>query len=133
MDLWTMSQLKLLFFFKDVLFGRLKWRAHHHIPALAVAVTDNINEDVVALQQLPGHIPHVDLPTSLTTKIRGIFDKFGIYHWDDFINKSKCFDYGDFVNAREILDNIGANVGIVPTLMDNIPIRDYSDSNKFWT
>ena len=35
--------------------------------------------------------------------------------------------------AREIEDNTGANVGIVPTLMDNIPMIDYGDSNKVWT
>ncbi len=134
MDLWNMSWLKILFFISDVLFNRLKWRARHHTPALAVAVTDNINEVVVTLDQLPGPIPPIDLPTSLsTTKICGIFDSFGIYHWDDFIDKSKCFDYGDFVTEREIEDNIGEDVGIVPTLMDNIPKRDYSDNNKIWT
>jgi hypothetical protein len=34
----------------DVLCGRLKWRARHHTPALVVAVTDSINEGVVALK-----------------------------------------------------------------------------------
>ena len=101
--------------------------------ALAVAVTDSINEAVVAIEQLQRPIPPIDLLTSLTTEICGIFDNFGIYHWDDFIDESKCFDYGDFVTAREIEDNIGADVGIVPTLMDTIPMRDYSDNNKIWT
>jgi len=36
-----------------------------------------------------------------------------------------------FLHEKE--DNIGLNVGIVPTLMDNIPIRDYGDSNNIWT
>jgi hypothetical protein len=35
--------------------------------------------------------------------------------------------------AREIKDNISVDVGIVPTLMDNIDMRDYGDSNKIWT
>ncbi len=100
---------------------------------MAVAVTDNINEDVVALEQLPEPIPPIDPPTSLTTEICRIFDNVCIYHWDDIMDKSKCFDYGDFCTAREIEDNIGADDGIVPTLMDNIPMRDYSDINKFWT
>ena len=30
-------------------------------------------------------------------------------------------------------DNIGVDASIVPTLMDNIPMRDYSDGNKVWT
>ena len=36
-----------------------------------------------------------------------IFFDFSIYHWDDFGDKSKCFDCGDFVFSREIEDNIG--------------------------
>ncbi len=115
--------IKITIFITDALFNRLKWRARHHTPALAVAVTDSINEDVLALEQLPGPIPPIDLPTSLTTKICGIFDNFGIYHWDDFIDKSRCFDYGDFVTTREIEDSIGAYAVIVPTLMDNIHMR----------
>ena len=70
---------------------------------------------------------------SATTKICGIFDNFSIYHWDDFSDKSKCFDNGDFVFARETENNIGVHIGIGPTLMDNIPMRDYSDSNTIWT
>jgi hypothetical protein len=62
-----------------------------------------------------------------------IFDNFSIYHWDNFSDKSKCFDYGDFVFAREIEDNIGVDAGIVSTLMDNIPMIEYGASNKLWT
>jgi len=61
------------------------------------------------------------------------FDNFSVYHRENFSDKSKCFDYGDFVFAREIEDNIGVDVGSVPTLMDNIPMRDYGDSNEVWT
>jgi hypothetical protein len=49
------------------------------------------------------------------------------------MDKSKCFDYGDIVTAREIEDNIGADDDIVPTLMDNISMRDCRDNNKIWT
>jgi hypothetical protein len=122
--------VKITIFIIDAIFGRLQWRARHHIPALVVVVTDSINDDVVVLDQLPGPIPHIDLPTSLRIELCRIYDDFYIYHWDDFIDKSKCFDCGDFVTAREIEDNIGADDGIVPTLMDNIPMRDYSDINK---
>jgi hypothetical protein len=117
----------------DVLCGRLKWIARHHTPALAVAVTDSMNEVVVALEQLPEPIPPLDPPTSHTTEICEIFDNFSIYHWDNFSDKSKYNDYVDIVSARDIKYNIGANVGIVPTLMENIPMRDYGDCNKVWT
>ena len=124
--------VKIIIFITDVLFGRLKWRARHHTPALTIVAADNINEIVVVLEQLPGPIPPIHLPTSLTIEMCGIFDNFSIYHWDDFIDKSRCFDYGGFVTAREIEDTIGADAGIVPTLMDHIPMSDYSDSNKVW-
>ena len=126
------EQVKLSFFISDVLCGRLKWRALHHTPVLVVAVADSINEVVVALEQLPGPIPPLYPLTSLTTdEICIFFDNFSIYHWDDFNDKSKCFDYGDFVATREIEDNIGVDDGIVPNLMDNIPMRDYGDSMIF--
>ena len=53
-----------------------------------------------------------------------------MYHWDNFSDKSKCFDSCDFVSAREIDDNIGVDVGIVPTLVDIIRVRDYGDINN---
>ena len=84
---------------------------------MVVAVTDGINEVEVALEQLPGPIPPLYPPTSLTTEICGIVDNFSIYHWDNFNDKSKCFDYGDFVSAREIEENIGIDAGIVPTFL----------------
>jgi hypothetical protein len=65
---------------------------------------------------------------ALTTEICGILYHFPVYHWDNFIKKSKCFDYGDFVCAGKIEDNIGVDDGVVPALMDNIHMRDYSDS-----
>ena len=94
---------------------------------MVVAVTECIKEVVVALEQFPGPIPPLDPPTSLTDEICGIFDNFSIYHWDNFSDKSKCFHYDDFAFAREVENNIGVDVGIVLTLMDNIPIRDYDD------
>jgi hypothetical protein len=42
--------IKITIFITDVLFNRLKWRARHHTPALAVAVTDNINEAVLEFE-----------------------------------------------------------------------------------
>jgi len=65
-----------------------------------------------------------DIPCHL--KFTVTLEKQAIYHWDNFSSdKSRCFDYGDFVSIPEIVeDNIGVDVGIVPTLMDNIHIRD---------
>jgi len=79
--------IKITILITCVLCCRLKWRARHHTPALDVAVTDNINEVVVALEPLPAPIPPLDSPTSLMTEICGIFDNFSIYHWDNFNDK----------------------------------------------
>jgi hypothetical protein len=116
----------------DVAFSRFHWRARHHTPALAVAVTDSMNEAVVALEQLPGPVPPVEPPTSFSTEICGIHDEFSIYHWDSYSDKSKCFDYGGLITAAEIEDNLGIDVGIMPMLLENVPMRDFSDSNKIW-
>jgi hypothetical protein len=77
--------IKITIFIIGVLFNRLKWRARHRTPAFTVPVTDNVNEVVVELEQLPGPIPPIDPPTSLTTEICEIFDNFSIYHWNDVI------------------------------------------------
>jgi hypothetical protein len=117
------ESVKITILITRVLCGRLKWRARHHTPALLVAVTERLNEVVVALEQFSGPIPPLDPPTSLTTEICGIFDNLAIYHWDNFCDKSKFFDYCDFVAAREIEDNIGVDAGIVPTFTDNTSIE----------
>jgi len=44
--------IKVNIFITDVLCNRIKSRARHHTPALNVAVTNNINEVVLALEQL---------------------------------------------------------------------------------
>jgi hypothetical protein len=95
---------KIAILIDDVLCDKLKLRACHHTPALIVAVTDRIHEAAVALEHLPGPIPPLDPSTCLTTEICSIRNMifFSIYHWDDFIDKSKCFENGDFVFAQEI-------------------------------
>ncbi len=117
-------------FIIDVPFGGFNWRARHHTPASDVAVTDNINEVVVALEQLLGPIPPIKHPTSFTTEICGTSDEFSIYHWDKFTDKSKCFDYGELITARDIEDNLGIDVGNTPILIENVPMRDLNDNNN---
>ena len=84
--------VKISILFTDVLCCKIKWKARHHTPALVVAVTVRAKASVVALDQLPGPIPLVDPPTSLTTEICGTFDIFSIYNWDNLSDKSKCLN-----------------------------------------
>jgi hypothetical protein len=32
----------------------------------------------------------------------------------------------------DIEENLGIDVGIIPMLMENVPMREYSDNNKIW-
>ena len=97
-----------------------------------MVVTDKMNEALLALEQLSGHLLPAEFSTSLKTQLYGIFDEFSIYHWDDFNDKTKCFDYGELITSRETEDNVGIDVGIIPTLMKNLPIRDHYDNNSVW-
>jgi len=86
----------------------------------------------VALDQLPGPLPLVDFPTSLAVKLFGTCDEFSFYHWGTFNDKSKCFEYGKLVTTREIEDNLGIEVGIIPALIDNIPRKGHCENNGIW-
>ena len=44
--------VKLSILIIDVLYGRHEWRTRHHTLAFDVAVTDDINEAAIALDQL---------------------------------------------------------------------------------
>jgi hypothetical protein len=48
------------------------------------------------------------------------------------LDKSKCFDYGGLITAADIENNLGIDVGILPMLLDDVPMRDFNDSNKIW-
>jgi len=40
-------------------------------------------------------------------------DEYSIYHRDERVDKSRCFDFGDFLTAKDIEDNLGIDVGII--------------------
>ena len=44
----------------------------------------------------------------------GTQDEFFIYSREDSAEKSRCFDFGEFLNARDIENNLGTDVGIIP-------------------
>jgi len=98
-----------------------------------VKVTGNIIEVVIALESLPGLAPPVDSPTGLTIELCGIEDEFSIYHWDDNTDKSNCFNHGEITKAKTIEKNVGIEVGITPTIIDNCPMSDHKDNNDIWT
>jgi hypothetical protein len=70
--------------------------------------------------------------TSLAMEICGDADGFSIYHLDELNDKSNCFYSGDFINARELEDNLGIGVGILPTLAGSFLMRNFENENHIW-
>jgi hypothetical protein len=69
----------------------------------------------------------------LATEICESQDEFSISYWDDFNDKTHCFDCGDLISPFAIESNLGIDVGIVLNLMDNVRMsRDYIDNNGIW-
>jgi hypothetical protein len=97
------------------------------------------------LDQLPGPIPLVHLPETISAEIRGQIDEASIYHWHEStkkynklksplhrgysasIDESTRFDYGDSMHALLNEQKLGTDVGIVLNRIDNYPMIDYGD------
>jgi hypothetical protein len=62
----------------------------------------------------------------------GTTEDFYIYSWEDRVEKSRCFDFGDFLIARDIEHNLGTDVGIIPCFWGDIHMRDHDESNGIW-
>ncbi len=117
----------------DVLYNNLHWRARHHTPRMATRIVDHLNEVEASYEGQPGPLPPPEIPTNLTIQTPyGTEDEFFIYYWEDRVEKSRCFDFGDFLSAREIEDNMGIDVGIIPCFWGDIWMRDHNDINGMW-
>jgi hypothetical protein len=82
---------------------------------MATMTVDHLNEIEASYEGQPGPLPPLETPTSLTWKTPfGTKDGFFIYSWEDRVEKSRCFDFGDFLIARDIENNLGTDVGIIP-------------------
>jgi hypothetical protein len=57
---------------------------------------------------------------------------FSIYSWYERVEKSRCLDFGDFLTATDIENNVGTDVEIIPCFGGDIRIRDHDDSNHIW-
>ncbi len=108
--------VKISIYAIDVLYKDLHWRARYHTPRLATLTVDHLNEIEASYEGQHGPLPPVEIPNSLTwhTPFR-TKDEFVIYSWENRIEKSRCFDFGDlFLIARDIENNLGTDVGIIP-------------------
>ena len=94
---------------------------------------DHLNDIEASYEGLRGPLPPIVIPTSLTFQTAlGTQDEIFIYSWEDRAEKFRCFDFGDFLIAKDIEDNLGTNVGIVPCFWGDIRMRDHNDSNGIW-
>ena len=100
---------------------------------MATLTIDHSNEIEASYEGQPGPLPPVEILASLTIQTPlGTKDEFYIYSWEDRVEKSRCFDFGDFLNARDIENNLGTDAGIVPCFWGDIRMRDHDDSNGIW-
>ena len=82
---------------------------------MATLTVDNLNDIEASYEGQSGPLPPVEIPTSLIIRTPlGTTDEFYIYSSEDRVEKSRCFDFGDFLIARGIENNLGTDVGIIP-------------------
>ena len=97
---------------------------------MATLTVDHLNKIEASYEGQAGPLTHVEIPTSLTMKTPfGTKDEFYIYSGEDRVEKSSCFDFGDFLIARDIENNLGTYVGIAPCFWGDTRMRDHDDSN----
>ena len=100
---------------------------------MATQIVDHLNDIEASYEEKPGPTPPGEVSTILTIQTAyGTMDKCYIYHWDERVDKSRCFDFGDFLTAKDIEDNLGIDVGIVPCFWGDIRMRDPNDTNGLW-
>jgi hypothetical protein len=100
---------------------------------MATITVDHLNGIEETYEGQPGPLPLVEIPTSLTIQTTyGTTDEFYIYSWDDRVEKSRCFDFGDFLTSTDIENNLGTDVEIIPCFGGGIRMRVHDDNNGIW-
>ena len=117
----------------DVFFKDIRWRARHHTPWIANLNVDHLNDIVAPYEGQPGPLPPVEIPTILIHYVYETTDEFYIYSWDERVEKSRCFDLGDFFTVIGMENNLGTDVEIIPCFWGDLRMRDHDDNNGIWT
>jgi hypothetical protein len=100
---------------------------------MATQIVDHLNDIEASYEEKPGPTPPGEVSTILTIQTAyGTMDKCYIYRWDERVDKSRCFDFGDFLTAKDIEDNLGIDVRIIPYFWGDIRMRDHDDINGIW-
>jgi hypothetical protein len=125
--------VKISIYVIDVFYKDLGWRARNHTPRMATQIVDHLNDIEVSYEEQPGPLPPVEILAGLTNEAAyGTMDEFYIFHCDQRVDKSRCFDFGDFLNATYIEKKLGTDVGIAPCFGGDIRMRDHDNNNSIW-
>jgi len=93
--------VKISIYVIDVPYKDLCWRARHHTPTMATLIVDHLNEIEASYDGQPSPLPLVEILVGLTMQTPfGTKDEFYIYSWEDRVEKSSCFDFGDFLKRE---------------------------------
>jgi hypothetical protein len=77
---------------------------------MAAQVVEYMDEIEASYEDQLGPLPPVVAPTRLTNATCETIDEFSIYHWNERTKNFRCFDFGDFIGARDFEDNLGIDV-----------------------
>jgi hypothetical protein len=125
--------VKMSIYVMDVIYKELHWRARHHTPRMATLTFDHLNEIEASYEGQLGPLPPLEIPTSMTIQTPyGTQNEYFIYSWEDRVEKSRCFDFNDYLSSIEIENNLGTDVGIIPCFWGDIRMRDHDDNNGIW-
>jgi hypothetical protein len=125
--------VKISNYVADVLYKDLRLRDRHHTFRMATLNVDHLNDIVASYDGQLGPLPPVEIPISLAIHTaHGTTSEFSIYSWDERVKKYRCFDFGGFLTANDIENNLGIDVEIIPCFWGDIRMRDHDDSSDIW-
>ena len=87
-----------------------------YAPRMATHImVDHLNGIEASYMEQPGPPPPIEVPTSWTIHTTyGTMYEYSIYHRGD---KYRCFDFGGFLTAKDIENNLDIDVAIIPFIL----------------
>jgi hypothetical protein len=100
---------------------------------MVAQIVDHLNDIEASYEGQSGPLLPVEMPTTLTIQTSyGTINEYFIYNWNERVDKSRCFDFGDFLTTKDMEDNLGIDVGIIHNFWGDIRMRAHDDSNGIW-
>ncbi len=96
---------------------------------------DHLIQIEASYEGLHGPLPPIVVTTGLLIDIAYVtIDEYSIYHWDEGngMNKAHCLDFGSLVTSKEVENNLGIDIGIVPMFWGDMITRGHIDNDGIW-